>query len=315
MIKLILFFMAFFTYVSLNHLSAQQAITYFLPSSNYNSAEYQDQTQAGVSMNIIRQVSYKMLGDNMEFKETLLSDNKIFREWSSFYKITFKEVYKISNNTGYGLKYYSQPICILKIPPKNGSISWVIDDGSEKEVNTSSWTTVEYLNEKRQAIKIIKKIRDRPNYSIDYYVENIGFWKSEIVSKNKVIVMDKLLRLFFKNLTSGNLISQYEEKLLSNSFKSEDGVSIRASDYRMISWSATLNNASFYTREKIEKLGFEYIKIEDSDRAHITYAYRNCSKNIVFRVTEWYNFKISFSLEWFSSETKKSMPSFFWCEN
>ncbi len=315
MTKRILLFTSFFTFLSLNHLFAQQAINYFVPSANYNVAEYKDQTEAGSKMNISRQVFYKMQGDNVELTDVLLFTNEVVTKSTSVQKITSNAVYKVSANVGNGMKYFSQPICILKVPPKNGSSSWIIDDGSEREVNTSSWTTVEYLNEKRSAIKIVKKVGDQPNYSIDYYVENIGFWKSEIVSKNKVIVMDKLQRLFFKNLIADNQILQNEEKLLSNSFKSEEGISIREKDYRMISWSTTLNNASYYTREKIERMGFEYLKIEANDRVHITYAYRNCSKNVLLKITEWYDLKISFHLEWFSNDVKKSIPSFFWCTN
>lgn len=315
MIKRILILGLFICHFNLTRSFAQEAISYFAPSTNYNTAEYQDQTQAGAKMNIVRQVLYNIKSDKVELTEVLLSSNKPINTSVSVHKITSKEVYKISVNVGDGMKYFPQPICILKVPPKNGSASWIIDDGSEKETNVSSWTIVEYLSQKRPAIKVVKKVGNQSNYSIDYYVENVGLWRTEIVAKNKSIVMDRLQRLFFSNFAETNQISKYEERLFSNSFKSEEGVSIREKDFRMISWSTTLNNASSYTREKIEKMGFEYIKIEDNDRAHITYAYRNCSKNIIFKVTEWYDLKISFHLEWFSNDVKKSIPSFFWCEN
>lgn len=305
----------FLTCLSLNDLFAQKAIAYFIPSYEFNVSEYKDQTEAGVKMNISRLVYYKLQGENVELTDVLLSSNEVVTKSISIQKITSNAVYKLSTNVGDGMKYFSQPICVLKVPPKNGSLSWITHDGSKKQLNTSSWTTVEYFKEKRSAIKIVKKIVDQPSFSIDYYVENIGFWKSEIVSKNKVTVMDKLQRLFFKNLTFDNQISQYEETLLSDSFKSEDGVSLKENDYRIISWSTTLNNASTYSREKIEKIGFEYLKIEDRDKNHITYTYRNCSKNLLLKITEWYDLKISLSLEWFSNEVKKSLPTFFWCAN
>lgn len=313
MTKGILLLTSLLTCSCLNDLFAQKAIAYFIPSYEFNVSEYKDQTEAGVKMNISRLVYYKLQGENVELTDVLLSSNEVVNKSISIQKITSNAVYKLSTNVGNGMKYFSEPICVLKVPPKNGSLNWITDVGSKKQINTSSWTTVEYFKEKRSAIKIVKRIVGLPAFSIDYYVENIGFWKSEIVSKNKVTVMDKLQRLFFKNLALDDQISQYEEKLLSNSFKSKDGVSIKENDYRIISWSTTLNNASNYTREKIEKMGFEYLKIEDNDPNHITYAYRNCSKNLLLKITEWYDFKISLSLEWFSNDVKKSITSFYWC--
>lgn len=314
MTKEILLFTTFLTCSSLNYLFSQEAIAYFIPSYEFNVSEYKDQTEAGVKMNISRLVYYKLKGENVELTDVLLSSNEVVSKSISIQKITSNAIYKLSTSVGDRMKYFPQPICILKVPPKNGSLSWITDEGSKKQINTSSWTTVEYLNEKRTAIKIVKRINDQTAFTIDYYVENIGFWKSEIVSKNKVMVMDKLQRLFSQHPLFDNQISKYEEKLLSNSFKSEDGVSIKENDYRIITWSTTLNNASNFTRAKLENIGFEYLKIEVNDPNHITYAYRNCSKNLLLKITEWYDLKISLSLEWFSNDVKSSITSFYWCD-
>lgn len=292
---------------------SQQAINYFLPSNKHNAAEYKDQTDAGLKLNITRHIIYKLERNSLETTETLFSSNNIVDITLYIYKITTKEVLKEATDKGSGKKYFNSPICVLKVPPKNGSISWTTYFGSEKLENTSSWITVEYLNEQKSGIKVVRKPIGRTSYTIDYYIEGVGFWKSEIITKTKIITTDKLERVYSNNLQRQNELGHYEEKLLSMNFEEKEGVSIKERDYRLISWSQDLNKASNYTREKIEALGFEYLKIIDKDQAHITYLYRKCSNNILLKVTEWYGLKLSILLEWYSDQVKNSIPSFAWC--
>jgi hypothetical protein len=86
-------------------------------------------------------------------------------------------------------------------------------------------------------------------------------------------------------------------------------------DYRAIIWSDQLSNASVYTGQGIESIGYEYLKVTVNDRQHITYAYRNCKKNLLLDITEWYDNKLVIDIQWFSPQVKGGIAFLLGCDN
>jgi hypothetical protein len=58
-----------------------------------------------------------------------------------------------------------------------------------------------------------------------------------------------------------------------------------------------------YSNDALDKLGYEYIKTSESNSQR-TKVYRNCSKSIAIEITEWYDLKLSISMQWYSKDVK-----------
>jgi len=81
----------------------------------------------------------------------------------------------------------------------------------------------------------------------------------------------------------------------------------------VILWNDKLYNKSLYNERSLKDLGYDYMGITVDDSNHTTYTYRNCAKNLVLDITEWYNLKLSIFISWYSDIVKNSSGRFIGC--
>ena len=84
--------------------------------------------------------------------------------------------------------------------------------------------------------------------------------------------------------------------------------------YRVIVWNDPLIKNYKYSSEAFDKLGYDYVKTTDGDNSQYSEIYRNCSKGIVVEVTEWYNFKLSISIQWYATNVRRSIGYLMFCK-
>ncbi|AMS25694.1 hypothetical protein AEM51_00345 [Bacteroidetes bacterium UKL13-3] len=85
-------------------------------------------------------------------------------------------------------------------------------------------------------------------------------------------------------------------------------------DYRVIVWNDPLIKDYKYSNEAFDKLGYEFVKKNEGDNYQRSKIYRSCSKGIIVEVTEWYNVKLSISLQWYQPSVRKSIGYLMYCD-
>lgn len=85
-------------------------------------------------------------------------------------------------------------------------------------------------------------------------------------------------------------------------------------DFRVIVWNDPLIKNYKYSNETFDKLGYEFVKSISGDNLQSSKVYRSCAKGIVIEVTEWYNTKISISMQWYSPSAKKHIGYLMYCK-
>ncbi|MDB5005699.1 MAG: hypothetical protein JWP45_92 [Mucilaginibacter sp.] len=112
-------------------------------------------------------------------------------------------------------------------------------------------------------------------------------------------------------------IPQYEKLVINNIRPNSLDVQTKYDDkdFRVILWNDKLYNKSLYNEKNLKDLGYDYMGVTEDDNGHITYSYRNCEKNLILDVTEWYNIKLSIYISWYSTVVKNSSGRFIGCSS
>jgi FKBP-type peptidyl-prolyl cis-trans isomerase len=85
-------------------------------------------------------------------------------------------------------------------------------------------------------------------------------------------------------------------------------------EFRVIIWSDPLIKDYKYSNQIFDKLGYEFVKNNEGDDQQRSRVYRNCSKGIVVEVTEWYNIKLSISMQWYALSVRRSVGNLLYCD-
>lgn len=315
--------------------SGQTAKEYFIPDSAYNKAIFYmpdnktgEPTSAGRTLYYVKKKTGYDITDAHSFAgETGSIQTRTVQISANEVKMTQEvntSVLGVTNKK----TVHNPAVILFKLPPSGQTVSWTTTQGKALNTCTASWTIVTIDGKSKKAIKIKRVIQGFKAYYAEYYVKGIGLWQMDIVSENGTAqTSDKFDELSYDptateeaeaDAKSSNysLISKYEKFVISGQKPTDANVQTKYDDrdYRGIFWSDKLTNASTYIRQEIEKLGYEYVKVTVNDRQHITYAYRNCKKNLLLDVTEWYNIKISLAIQWFSNSVKPSIGYLMWCD-
>ena len=118
----------------------------------------------------------------------------------------------------------------------------------------------------------------------------------------------------FGQLTVSTQSIKYYEDCILKQYTPMEAVSYKyATNLSYIVWNDYLKNADKYSQEALELLGYTYLKMTVSDNSHNTVAYRNCNTGIAIEVTEWYNLKISISIQWYPKNVRSGIYYFLSC--
>lgn len=304
---------------------------FFIPDLPNNRATfYTPDNTTGGQTSMTRMIYYVRNGSFLDIIDTHMFDGQPSSIVTRIVQFTSNEVKMVKSVlTSVGVtnkkQSYNPPQTLLKMPAAGQTISWTFTDfAGDTYKCTASWVIVSIDGKQRKAIRVNKAIPGLTAREIEYYVSGIGFWKSDIQSSDgKIQTADKFDELEYdptvtaqaEEGTNKSQISKYENLVIKGQTPSDASVQTKYDDrdYHAIFWGDKLSNASMYARQEIEKLGYEYIKITDNDNQHITYTYRNCKKNLLLEITEWYNYKISVDIQWFSNAVKGSTGYLMFC--
>ncbi len=119
----------------------------------------------------------------------------------------------------------------------------------------------------------------------------------------------------FAQTSSDSKTLKYFETCILNSDYPDNSVSHKyENDYRLIVWDDLLIKDYKYSNAEFDKLGYDFVKINDGDGNQSSKVYRNCSKGIVIEVTEWYNYKISISMQWYAPNVRNGIGELMFCQ-
>ncbi len=127
-----------------------------------------------------------------------------------------------------------------------------------------------------------------------------------------------ILTLFFSLISfaqdSENSLSYFEDCIVNSTIPS-NCISYKYEDNkRLIVWNEKLIKSYKYSNEAFDKLGYDYVKVANRDNMHYTKVYKSCDKGIVIEVTEWYNLKLSISINWFAPNIRRSVMYLMYCD-
>ncbi|OFX77890.1 MAG: hypothetical protein A2X12_03725 [Bacteroidetes bacterium GWE2_29_8] len=74
-------------------------------------------------------------------------------------------------------------------------------------------------------------------------------------------------------------------------------------DFKVILWEEGLSKSYLYSMEYLVKQDYQFMTREKNDKSQIS-VYRNCDKNIVLEVTEYFNSEIVVSMKWYKDKDK-----------
>lgn len=328
----------FSTLLLINYSQGQSVKDFIIPANPNNNATFYMIDTAALTSQLTRNISYSKKGNSYQITDSkLIDDNVSSAEMKTIQFLGNNVILKKSVLTSIlepdKIKTENCNKIIFVLPEIGKTSSWVMTDETIDEKKdtircTAFWTSVRINISQKKAIKVIKQIKNTHFKIIEYYVFGIGYWESEIEDRHKIKNLEMLNELEYipeviassSNSTnidnSPTLISKYEKLVIAGIVPEDPNVQTKYDerDMRGIFWHDNLSNASLYTREEIEKLGYEYVKVTIDDNDQITTCYRNCRKNLLLEVTEWYNMKISLDIEWFSNSVKHSIGYLMYCD-
>lgn len=90
-------------------------------------------------------------------------------------------------------------------------------------------------------------------------------------------------------------------------------VRFRFDDYmKYILWNESTQNLPNYSREKMKKLGYEFVGINTTSYGYIV-TYRNCTKGMVLEITNLGRV-VALNLQWYEKSKRKSIAILFSCQ-
>lgn len=113
--------------------------------------------------------------------------------------------------------------------------------------------------------------------------------------------------------TKENPIKDYEACIINKTIPTEQ-YSYKYNDSdRVIVWNDKLIRNYKYTDEAFDTLGYDFVKTTTGDNSKHSKIYRNCTKGIIIEVTEWYNVKLSISMNWYAKSKRKGIGYLMYC--
>lgn len=125
-----------------------------------------------------------------------------------------------------------------------------------------------------------------------------------------------LSALGFTQETDQKTVTYFEKFIIAGNKPPDADVQTKyENDYRVIVWNDQLIKDYKYSNEAFDKLGYEFVKKNINDNQKRSKVYRSCSKGIIIEVTEWYNTKLSISMEWYTQSARKNIVYLMFCES
>ncbi|HET6245379.1 MAG: hypothetical protein H0V01_13930 [Bacteroidetes bacterium] len=166
--------------------SGQSIKDFVLPNPHYNKAIFYKPSKTGGRTNFSRIIYYDEKADQHNIMDAQMYKNEPMSILTMTVKFSENEanmVESVSTNEIETNKrrWYNVPRTTFKMPSANAISVWLYTDIKGDEMRcTSSWTTVTVGDDQRIAIKVVKEIIGLNSKIIEYYVEGIGLWRTDM---------------------------------------------------------------------------------------------------------------------------------------
>lgn len=104
-------------------------------------------------------------------------------------------------------------------------------------------------------------------------------------------------------LNSFSQIELYENHIKNETNPKNYSIFKYTEDFKVILWKEGLSKSYLYSMEYLVKQDYQFMTREKNDKSQIS-VYRNCDKNIVLEVTEYFNSEIVVSMKWYKNKDK-----------
>ena len=134
---------------------------------------------------------------------------------------------------------------------------------------------------------------------------------------NKKIFLIVIIFLISKvaySQETNQTVTYFEQFVINGNIPSETDVQTKYErEYRAIIWNESLKMKYKYSPESFDKIGYEFVKKNEGDKYQQSSIYCSCSKGIIVEVTEWYDAKLSISLQWFDQSIRMRIGPLMYC--
>jgi|GEM_PF-2230692 len=274
------------------------------------------------------------------YKNSLINKDEMWIYWMDSAKLIeryYKELvskeyqpcdYKLGQIKKYDNGHYSKSDTFYFVNKKKGIIIQVRNnqsneiDGDDLGISSNWYSPTVRLSRKSE-----------PEYEFENYFTAKAFKKFDfsLIESSKLKIQktkEKKENLANTKMSSvnGTVIVEAENKTLPNLEKIilsgkkpiGEGIQTKYDDeqWRLITWRAGSSNKIYnYSIEKMDMLGYEFVKVSISDRRHKVYVYRNCNKNLVLEVNEWFDEKmLVLDLKWYDKSIKNRIGYLMFCD-
>lgn len=221
--------------------------------------------------------------------------------------------YKIGQIKYFENNKYSKSDTLYFVNKPKGVIVQIVRNEGTALIENSLYITSNWYSQ-----KVRKYRKSEPEYEFENYFQmkklntfNIDDLNNQVdiavVSTSlKVDVSDEQINL-----------KKFEELIIGNKIPISDKVAYKYNDklWRLVSWRESNSKIYKFNQEKLDLLGYEFVKTSIDDYAHKTNVYRNCTKGLVLEITEWFSEKIvSISLNWYDKSIRPRIGYLVYCD-
>lgn len=185
-------------------LQAQTIKDFFVPTSPKNKATFYSPGKSGEQTVMTKTINYVDKGNSFEITTAQMFEGNptsIITETISF---TSNEVKK-TNSVSKGLmetnvrRTHNPPVVLLKLPPQGQTVTWSYTQISGDVLKCKAgWTTLNVDGKELKTIIVEQEIEGLGAKAIEYYVQGIGLYKTDMKGSNgKIYALEKFDQLSY----------------------------------------------------------------------------------------------------------------------
>ena len=176
---------------------AQSIKDYYIPAPPNNHMKYYNMSPKGERVDMNGSVYYLNKGGNYDITKAQTMQGNVVSVVTLTVMFKASEVHMIESTPTTMMetnvkRTYSPSRVLLKMPPKGESVSWTYKDQNEESVYCkASWTTITVGGKEKEAIMLTKGFDGMKTKLIEYYVQGIGFFKSQMKGEDTQFTYEK----------------------------------------------------------------------------------------------------------------------------
>ena len=238
--------------------------------------------------------------------------------------------YKLGKITRYDNAEYSKSDTFYFVNKKRGIIVQLRNNQGNGIGGNSLCVSSNWYSPSTRLLRKSEPEYEFENYFTSKALKKFDFTLIESSSIKSALLLAKIVPHKNKEISDGNqntvvvvglkdrTLPYFERVILDRKIPVGEGIQTKYDDkqWRLITWKGGTSSKIYnYSMEKMDMLGYEFVKVSISDNRHKVYVYRNCKKSLIFEVTEWFNERILIlDLKWYDKNIKNKIGYLMFCD-